>query len=424
MSDSFNQRYLMPTSRILWLLAATAAIITATHHSVAQDAPPPPPAASATATAAPTPNEPEPADAEAEAQERLAAAQQEQLERELETAERAVESLRDNEEPLLRQGLAEAARTRAEVDRQLREVRRTIKIAQAGPVAPPDVEGAPVAPAIAVNQRLHSIVGRAPARVLVIRFDKTDAAAQANIEEDMNVMSRVLERSVTQKLGEDDGPKASGIQVFFAPDGGSPRNLYLEGYGSIFVMNVRFPLLAPADKPEGEKPKQDSDSSWEDAKRDLYGERDPWNIGKALRFEFHGGEPQPYDGERVEKLRQSLVESLKSATNIRGLKPDEWIVVTVLGGPGQGPVKARAARRSNGDRPGAKRPPGSDDEMVYELRDEQVQARGPRGTIMTLRVKKSDVDEFAKGRWDLDQFRKKVSISTYPANTGGGGGLF
>lgn len=421
MTNSFNMKQPMRASPILQFVAAITAATTAIPLGFTQNAPPTPPTAFAVAAA--IPDLPEQDEAGVRAQAQLDRAN-EQLEAEIEKVQRTVESLRDEHDHVLEQGLAQAALAKADVERQLQDVNRTIQIAQADAVALGDIPlGAP-GPAIAVNQRLHSIVSRGSGRVLVIRFDKGDPAAQANLEEDMNVMSRVLERAVTQKLGDEDGPKASGIQVLFAPDGGSARNMYLEGYGSIFLINVRFPLLAPADKPESEKPKPDTDSSWEDAKRDLYGDRDPWNIGKALRFEFHGGEPQPYDAEKVDRLQQSLVESLKSATNIRGLKSDEWIVVTVLGGPTQGPVKVKPARRSTGDRSGPKRAPGSDDEVVWESRDGQAQGGNARGSIMTLRVKKSDVDEFAKSKMDLDQFRKKVSISTYPANNSGVGAGF
>ena len=49
-----------------------------------------------------------------------------------------------------------------------------------------------------------------------------------------------------------------------------------------------------------------------------------------------------------------------------------------------------------------------------------------RGTIMTIRVKKSDADAFAKGKLSLEDFRKKASITTYAGDTGswGGGSVF
>jgi hypothetical protein len=34
-------------------------------------------------------------------------------------------------------------------------------------------------------------------------------------------------------------------------------------------------------------------------------------------------------------------------------------------------------------------------------------------TVLTIRVKKSDVDDFAKGELDFEQFQKKVDIFTY-----------
>jgi hypothetical protein len=61
--------------------------------------------------------------------------------------------------------------------------------------------------------------------------------------------------------------------------------------------------------------------------------------------------------------------------------------------------------------------------VIYESRDGKGPETAARAAIMTLRAKKSDVDEFAKGKTDLEQFRKKVSISTYPANTGSGAGI-
>ena len=44
-----------------------------------------------------------------------------------------------------------------------------------------------------------------------------------------------------------------------------------------------------------------------------------------------------------------------------------------------------------------------------------------RGTIMTIRVKKSDADAFAKGKMNLEDFRKKARITTYAGGFGGDG---
>src|SRR5439155_10482156 len=51
--------------------------------------------------------------------------------------------------------------------------------------------------------------------------------------------------------------------------------------------------------------------------------------------------------------------------------------------------------------------------------------RGPAaGTMMTIRVKKTDVDDFAKGKLNLDDFHKKAKITTYAGGAGGGDGSF
>lgn len=333
---------------------------------------------------------------------------------EVQKSERSIASLNASEASEARRELAQAQVQR---DRQLAQVGRAIELAQA---APPPPDGIPGAPRPVVRQRLNAIVSRGPSRALVLRFDQSDPAGPANLEEDLTVMSRVLERSLVQSLGDEDGPKASGIQVLFAPDGGSARNVYLEGYGALFMMNVRFPLLAPEKKAEEPKPKEAVDSTWEDAKRDLYGERDPWNISQKFRFEYHGAEPQQYDAGKVEKLRKSLLEGLKSASNIRGLKPEDWISVVVFGGSASaGRVEAvkpgtradgRGTRKVRDER-------GNEDVVVIE----ESPVRPRSGTVLALRVKKSDADEFAKGRIDADQFARKVSLTTYAADTGGWG---
>jgi len=37
----------------------------------------------------------------------------------------------------------------------------------------------------------------------------------------------------------------------------------------------------------------------------------------------------------------------------------------------------------------------------------------PSATVLTIRAKKSDVDAFAKGELDFEQFQQKVEIFTY-----------
>ena len=310
-----------------------------------------------------------------------------------------------------------------QVEQQLANVQQAIELAQAAaPEAPRAVPGIVPTPAPPLHQRLQTIVNKGrggPGKALVIRTSDADAKAQANLEEDLAVMSRILDKTVAKKLDDDRGNRFMGINVLFAPGSGSIRNLYLEGYGALFLLNVNFPLLPPPEKPEATKEKSEADSTWEEAKQELYGRSDAWaQVGKSFKFGMSAGPQQEYDKDKVDDLKESLLEALKNATNIRNLKADESITVCVFGGVSAAPGKARTwVKRA----PGA--PDGERDEFLVTEPGDSPPAHG---TIMTIRVKKSDADAFAKGKLNLDDFRKKASITTYAGDTGGwgGGGVF
>ena len=131
-----------------------------------------------------------------------------------------------------------------------------------------------------------------------------------------------------------------GIDVFYTPAASPLRSLYLDGYGALFMLNVGFPFLPPPHA-EGQQEKPEANSDWEDAKQELY--------GQGGRGRVMAAPSEPYDEERVNRLKEGLLESLKNATNIRGLKPDDSITVCVFGGPSSGQPKAKAyVRRSTG----------------------------------------------------------------------------
>jgi len=396
------------SAKLAAALSITALTLAATLR--AQDVAPSPPAAPLAVPVVPAADTAEFTDAAEEQIEQERA----RLDAELQRAEDSIAALRDSDAEEIQQHLAA---TRARMDHQLAEARKAIVLAQ-NQVELPVHEVYPVPPAVP-RKRLNALVGRSPSKALLIRFDPNSAAGQSNLEEDLAVMARVLEKSVLQNLGDDNSPKASGIQVLFSPEGGSTRNVYLEGYGALFTLSVRFPLLAPEKKAEEEKPKEAADSSWEEARRDLYGQADPWNVGDMFRFERHGGDAPEYDAGKVDRLRKALLDAFKSATNIRGLKPDDWVSVVVFGSATPNKTRVDVVKT------GAK----AEGKVLKTVRDErtkseiavveEVSTRSRSGSVLALRVKKSEVDEFAKGRLDADQFARKVSMATYAADTGG-----
>lgn len=109
---------------------------------------------------------------------------------------------------------------------------------------------------------------------------------------------------------------------------------------------------------------------------------------------------EKYDAEKVEKLKTTLIKTLKHAANIRGLKADESAVLTVTGKAGE---SARSDTRlySRGDR-----------ELVITETDT---GTGSSSTVLVIRVKKSDIDAFADGTLSFDQFSQKTQLISYPS---------
>jgi hypothetical protein len=235
-------------------------------------------------------------------------------------------------------------------------------------------------------------------RTLVIQTSNPDPHLVANTEEDLSVMALILRKATGGSRGEDKRI-ALGIEVDSSVFGSSSgaRNIYLEGYGALFLLGVRFPLVAPDDQAEEINDKEVADSDWAEAREEFLNEgRSRFEEQFQQVFKNVGrSAPEEYNADKVEELKTSLLSSLKNATNIRALQPDNYVTVVIQGAEAvraDKPDNRRAGKRSTNSR-------RSDSD-----RNE---------TVMTMRVKKSDVDAFAKGSLDLDEFRKKTSFQTY-----------
>ena len=192
-----------------------------------------------------------------------------------------------------------------------------------------------------------------------------------------------------------------GINVLLGQGSGPACNLYLDGYGALFFVGVNFPLVAPAAKSDDEKPA--GDSTWEEAKQELYGG------GPGARAPFPPAEE--FSQDKVNKLKTTLLDALKNASNIRGLRPEEFVTICVLGGAGPaGPRPKHVARAGAGGGGGGF---GNGFGFAYS-------GTPSRGTIMTIRVKKSDVDSFAKGKVSPEEFQKRARITTYATSADSG----
>jgi hypothetical protein len=322
------------------------------------------------------------------------------------------------------------AHAQAEVDHQLNAVHRQLSQSLAGvgdlhgrvlemaqaALAVPAAPGAPPLPHASAGIRLGGGKPRGQGDTLVIQSSDPDGKSQARLEEDLAVMARVLDKAATDKLGGARPHRAMGIDVFLNARGGGPRAFYLEDYGAVFLLNVPISLLPPPEKPEAAQGKPETDASWEQARRELYGEAPFLDdvLGKALRFEVHGETVPAYDAKKVEALKEALLGALKNARNIRGLRPDDFLTVCVSGGAGGDGPRHRVVKVERGD---------SGDSLETVTHEDVVLGEaGPspaRGSLLTIRVKKADADALATGDLDLTAFQKKARIALYPGGAGG-----
>ena len=231
-------------------------------------------------------------------------------------------------------------------------------------------------------------------RTLIIQSSDPDPKAYANLEEDLSVMYRIL--SKTRK--QDEG--MFKLESFLGGSSGSVKSMYIEGYGAVFMLGVRFPLVAPQTAEEQPKPKENTSEEWERAKKEVFGRN-------TFEVDFEGimgklnSQAEEYDAQKVEDLTTGILEGLKNAMHIRNLKSDEFVTVAVLGAEA-GQVRAVVEKEEREEDGKGKR----------KTRIENV--GGGRGeSTMTIRAKKSDIDDFAKGKLNADAFRKKAKILVY-----------
>ena len=237
-----------------------------------------------------------------------------------------------------------------------------------------------------------------PNRSLVILKDETTAKNLAETEEDLNVMARILEKATSGH--EDRTGRAMGIFVHSGMQGAAsaPRNLYVEGYGALFFLNVNYPLVNTTAKPAEGESKEDANSDWEEARREL-SEPASQNFTINLNQVQVGGAPaEEYDADKVEKLKTDLIAALKNASHIRRLKSDENVTVVVTGRGAGAESRTVSRRNARGHSTMA---------VVGRSIGESAGAR------LILRVRKSEVEALQKDKTSLEDFRKKVALMVY-----------
>jgi len=289
------------------------------------------------------------------------------------------------------------------------------------------------APVTAVNNDIYSLTRGVPYGsrstdadpVLLIPSAQISTEEIITINEDMSVMSRIFQKNLEQARISTARSSifASRHNTLAMLIGGSSQiqSMYLQGYGALFLLKVDFPL-SPAPKASEEEKEtekaEEGDPVWQEMRREIY---EPENVDRRRRTAQPEGK---YDAEKVENLKTTLIKALKHAANIRSLKPDESVILTVTG-----------SSEATGRTITASRIPGGNQIIITERdADGKMKTSIVQGTslddigsssptILVIRVKKSQINEFASGQVDFDRFRQSVQVLTYPLLSGATGSL-
>jgi len=236
--------------------------------------------------------------------------------------------------------------------------------------------------------------------VLVVPTAEIKPQDFVTIAQDLNIMSRVLDKKLYP--GKDPlsiffGRSTSrNRESFFSGDDRTTKAIYMQGYGALFLLKVDFPLSPGPEAPEEKKGEEDIDSVWEETIREIYAPRE------ARRPQTDRPE-EKYDAERVESLKITLTRALRHAANIRALKPDEIVILTVISGTSQPAATSLVTRvysSTNGRSSYIATEPRTTGSDYFSH------------TVLTIRAKKSDIDAFTKDDLDFDQFRQRTQMLT------------
>ena len=330
---------------------------------------------------------------------------------------------------------AEIARKQAEAAQRQAEIAIVARDkAVPTPPVPPTPPAAPEHPYLEALPRVQITSSRnySPWRsgrsgstgaVLVVPAAEIKTEDILTITEDMSVMSRIFERNLElARIGTASGDSLIYAQYPFGSllgRGGSRiQSIYLQGFGALFSTTVDFPLVPgpQAQQEEQTQEDEDVDEVWERTRNEMYQPE-----GARRRTTRATGKPkEEYDAEKVESFKTTLIKSLKHAANIRSLKADELVVITVTGSGDSATLVGEATSAKT-----KILVVGSDGEtrVIEEMSPGGEEAFFP--AVLVIRAKKSDIDAFAEGTLDLEQFRQRVQVLTCPyLGAVAGGGAF
>lgn len=245
-------------------------------------------------------------------------------------------------------------------------------------------------------------------RTMVLPLSATEPANLRHAHEDLRIMHRLLTKSLSTN------PR--NIEKFSIRLGAEDRQfdaMYLEGFGALFMLSVDYPLVEPA-KPETKPAEAESrDADWESEKQNKEGDSDEALLLPQLQTD-PAAAPKEFNPERVNRLRNRMIEAIKHGSNIRTLKPNEEIVIVIAGRTQpKNFVFAPAAADPNVKLATATLAAAGVEPVARTLREPVIASDKTLQSAMVLRVKKSEVDALAANKTSPEDFRSKVDVTTY-----------
>ena len=268
-----------------------------------------------------------------------------------------------------------------------------------GPAAPEPV-APPPAPTLQPGRSGHVLATLSDLRskskagaVLVIPSEQMKPEDTAALIEDMTIMSRIFAKKLADNHLIPGGYRVwhgwSGdpFDRLLSKDTYTTAAIYVEDFGSLFLIDVDFPL-SPPPQVKAAKPDDDTDRVWAAMREDMYR---PENSRRRKKDD----QKEQYDAEKIDDLQRTLIKGLKHAANIRGLKAKESVTIMVRGSDITVPLAK------------------DESPLAAEYRRMTDELTAVQPTFLTIRAKKPDIDSFAKNKLDYNQFRQQIQILAY-----------
>jgi len=261
--------------------------------------------------------------------------------------------------------------------------------------------GAPVSSTNAMRVRFLAAQEAEP-MVFIIPAADGEEQDLAPIREDLPVMCRIFDKMHSTGMGN-----LPVLGILFRPENENQQRteaLYLQGYGVVFFVKVPFTL--DFSKSEGKTETEDRpgiDPVWQSVKEEtLYGHRRNSNAKDTEQTSAMNRAATLLTTER-------LLRTLKHASNIRALAPDEKIIVRITGeGKSDGSSGRSNGRGSTGYR--SMGPYGGGGNTPYGGDPFSAQASSGDTTTLIARTTKADVDDYSHGKLTFEQFSNKANV--------------